>query len=75
MPVCTWCCCKSQKKGKQASNRKFRRKAHVLLHQGKAHLLPFKSFEVMSPWDLGGDGKHFWGFHPEEEWCIKLMRK
>ena len=75
MPVSTWCCCKSQKKGKQASNRKFRRKAHVLLHQGKAHLLPFKSFEVMSPWDLGGDGKHFWGFHLAEEWYAKLMRK
>ena len=37
------------------SSRKFRRKAHVLLHQGKAHLLPVKSFEVMSPWDLGGN--------------------
>ena len=51
MPGSTWCCCKSQKKGKQASSRKFRRKAHVLLHQGKHHLLPLKSFEVMSPRD------------------------
>ncbi len=75
MPVSTWCSCKSQKKGKQASSRKFRRKAHALLHQGKAHLLPLKSFEVMSPWDLGGDGKHFWGFHLDEEWYAKLMRK
>ena len=66
---------KSQKKGKQASSRKFRRKANVLLHQGKEHLLPLKSFEVMSPWDLGGDGKAFFGFHPEEEWFVKLMRK
>ena len=65
MPGSTWCCCKSQKKGKQASSRKFRRKAHVLLRQGKTHLLPLKSFEVMSPWDLGGDGKAFFGFHPE----------
>ena len=75
MPGSTWCCCKSQKKGKQVSSRKFRRKAHALLHQGKAHLLPLKSFEVMSPWDLGGDGKHFWGFHLDEEWYAKLMRK
>ena len=75
MPGSTWCYCKSQKKGKQASSRKFRRKAHVLLHQGKTHLLPLKSFEVMSPWDLGGDGKAFFGFHPEEEWFVKLMRK
>lgn len=29
----------------------------------------------MSPWDLGGDGKAFFGFHPAEEWFIKLMRK
>ena len=74
-PVSTWCCCKSQKKGKQASSRKFRRKAHVLLHQRRDHLLPLKPFEVMSPWDLGGDGKAFFGFHPDEEWFIKLMRK
>ena len=74
MPGSTWCCCKSQKRRKQASSRKFRRKAHVLIHQGD-NLLPFKSYEVMSPWDLGGDGKHFWGFYPEEEWYIKLMMK
>jgi hypothetical protein len=29
----------------------------------------------MSPWDLGGDGKAFFGFHPEEDWYVKLMRK
>jgi hypothetical protein len=29
----------------------------------------------MSPWDLGGDGEAFFGFHPEEEWFVKLMRK
>jgi hypothetical protein len=29
----------------------------------------------MSSWDLGGDGKAFFGFHPEEEWYVKLMRK
>ena len=75
MPGSTWCCCKSQKRGKQASSRKFRRMMRVLLHQGKNHLLPLKSFEVMSPWDLGGDGKAFFGFHPEEEWYVKLMRK
>ena len=64
-----------ERKAGEQPQRKFRRKAHVLLHQGKEHLLPVKSFEVMSPWDLGGDGKHFWGFHPEEERYVKLMRK
>jgi hypothetical protein len=29
----------------------------------------------MRSWDLGGDGKAFFGFHPEEEWFVKLMRK
>jgi len=29
----------------------------------------------MSPWNLGGDGKAFFGFHPEEEWYVKLLRK
>ena len=29
----------------------------------------------MRPWDLGGDGKVFWGFHPDEEWYVKLMSK
>ena len=29
----------------------------------------------MSPWDLDGDGKAFFGFHPYEEWYVKLMRK
>ena len=29
----------------------------------------------MSSWDLGGDGKAFFGFHPEEEWYVKLLRK
>jgi len=29
----------------------------------------------MSPWDLEGDGKAFFGFYPEEEWDVKLMRK
>ena len=26
-------------------------------------------------WDLGGDGKCFWGWAPEEEWFKKEMRK
>jgi hypothetical protein len=29
----------------------------------------------MNPWDLGGDGKAFFGFHPDERWFTKLMRK
>ena len=29
----------------------------------------------METWDLGGDGKCFWGFHPGEDWYAQLMRK
>ncbi len=29
----------------------------------------------MSSWDLGGDGKTFFGFYPNEDWFAKLMRK
>lgn len=75
MPGGTWCCCKSQKKGKQACSRKFRRRTRMLLHQRDELVLPIKSIEVMSPWNLGGDGKGFFGFHPDEDWFIRLMRK
>ena len=31
-------------------------------------------YEITSQWDLGGDGKCFWGWAPEEEWFrISLM--
>ena len=75
MPCGTWYGCKSQKKGKKVSSRKFRRKVHMLLSQGEYQDLPSKPFEIMDPWDLGGDGKTFFGFHPDEEWFVKLMRK
>jgi hypothetical protein len=29
----------------------------------------------MRSWDLGGEGKAIFGFHPDEEWFVKLMRK
>jgi len=37
--------------------------------------LPFLLIQVTNQWDLGGDGKVFWGHSPDEEWYIKLMRK
>ena len=75
MPGCTCGGNISRKKGKQVCNRKFRRKEHVLLHQREEQLLPLKSLEIMDTWDIGGDGKCFFGFYPEEEWYVKLMRK
>ena len=74
-PVSTWCCCKSQKRGKRVCNRKFRRKEHQAVSMGHLECLPYKSIEIMDPWDLGGDGKYYYHAEPTDEWYIKLMRK
>ena len=74
-PVCTWCCCKSQKRGKQISHRKFRRLEQVLVHSEKFDVLPKRQWEIVEQWDLGGDGKQYFGHSPSENWYIKLMRK
>jgi hypothetical protein len=74
-PAGTCCYCKSQKRGKQFSHRKFRRCEHVLMHNQHFENLPIRQYEITSQWDLGGDGKRFWGWAPEEEWFQKEMRK
>ena len=74
-PVCCWVCCKSQKRGKQVCNRKFRRQQRQKMRVGDYQLLPLRTFEVMSPWDLGGDGKAYQHGSPTDEWYIKMMRK
>ena len=74
-PVSTWCCCKSQKQRKQMSHRMFRRREHVMLHSEIFENLPLRQWEIVEQWDLGGDGKTYWGHSPGEEWYIKLMRK
>ena len=74
-PAGTCCCCKSQKRGKQISHRKFRRREHVLMHNQHFEKLPRRQYEITCQWDLGGDGKCFWGWAPEEEWFQKEMRK
>ena len=74
-PVCTNCCCKSQKRGKRISHRKFRRKESILLHTGKYSQLPRKQHELTESWDLGGDGKSYFHGLLNEDWYIRLMRK
>ena len=71
----TWCCCKSQKRGKQTSSRKFRRCEHVAIKLGQYETLPMRQREVMNQWNLGGDGKHYYGYRPDEEWYRKAIRK
>jgi hypothetical protein len=74
-PVSTICCCKSQKQGKQACHRGFRRKERMMILTGRYETLPYRQHEIMNQWDLGGDGKAYWGHFPDREWYIKLMRK
>jgi hypothetical protein len=74
-PVCTWCCCKSQKRGKQICHRKFRRREQTMIRANQFEKLPFRQWEIVAQWDLGGDGKHYCGHVPTVEWYIKLMRK
>lgn len=74
-PAGVICCCKSQKQGKKIASKRFRRHVKILIHRKKYECLPYRSIEIISPWDLGGDGKTFYGYHPECEWYIKIMRK
>lgn len=72
-PAGTWCCCKSQKKGKQFSHRRFRRCERMVLLSGKEVLLPLRQMELTNQYDLGGDGKRY--YHPDDEWFVRVMRK
>ena len=74
-PVSTWCCCKSQKQGKQMSHRKFRRREKTMIHTGQFEKLPCRQWVIVDQWDLGGDGKYYYHADPPDEWYIKLMRK
>ena len=74
-PVTCWVGCKSQKRGKQVCNRKFRRRERISISTNLFERIPHLSIEVMDPWNLGGDGKVYFHAGPSDEWYIKLMRK
>ena len=74
-PVSTWCCCKSQKRGKQICHRKFRRIERTMILHDKWESIPIRQREVIDPWNLGGDGKIYWCLAPINDWRVKLMRK
>lgn len=74
-PVCCWVCCKSQKRGKQFSNRRFRRCEHQRLSKYDIDSLPLRQRDLTEPWDLGGDGKGYHHPEPNEEWFKRMMRK
>ena len=74
-PITYWAGCQSQKRGKQVCNRKFRRRERMAISTSQFEQLPYRTIEVMNPWDLGGDGKAYYHAEPTDEWFIKLMRK
>lgn len=37
--------------------------------------LPHRPMEITSPWDLGGDGKHYWKIPTADNRLKRLMRK
>lgn len=74
-PVTTWVCCKSQKRGKQNSHRKFRRQERMLILSNDFNRIPYRQLEIMNQWDLGGDGKVNWMNSSNEEWIVRVLRK
>ena len=46
----------------------------MLIKSGET-FLPIKQYELTNQWDLGGDGKTYWGKLIGEEWYERLMRK
>jgi hypothetical protein len=58
-PGSTIACCKSQKAGKSAASKRFRRIARQMLQRG-VDVLPTRSRELTNQYDLGGDGKRYW---------------
>ena len=65
----------SRSRKKQIASKRFRRRVRILMRLRKYERLPYRSTELTSPWDLGGDGKCFYGYHPDKEWYAKVMRK
>ena len=57
------------------SHGRFRRRERILMRCEFFDRLPYRQYEITNQWDLGGDGKWFWGFAPGEDWFIKAMRK
>lgn len=67
--------CKSQKRGKQMCNRKFRHRERQNISMGEFEHLPHHQIEVMDQWDLGGDGKFYYHADETDEWYVRMMRK
>ena len=54
---------------------RFCHRERMLIQSENFDSLPHRQYEITNQWDLGGDGKCFWGLAPDEEWFIRFMRK
>ena len=50
----------SEKRDKQISHKMFRRREKVFIGKGKFEQLPLLLRELMNPWCMSKDGKHYW---------------
>ncbi len=67
--------CKSQKWGKMLSHRKFRRRERLMMQVGRYEDVPQWQRELRDSWELGGDGKMYWGTDAEDEEAWRDVRK
>lgn len=70
-PGHTWCG-NSQKRGKQTSNKKFRRREHIQIRKGNFLSLPLRTKELTNPYDLGGDGKGYFFPFRKGRWMLRI---
>ena len=64
----------SQKRGKQACNRKFRRREHLLVTLGRTDEAPRRTWEITPSWNLGCEG-HQWCGDASPELQAQVVRK
>lgn len=72
-PAGGWTTAKSEKYDKMVAHRRFRRREREAIHHGREP--PVSLRQVSNVWDFNKDGKRWFGYHPEEEWWQRFMRK
>jgi hypothetical protein len=53
----------SEKQDKRKANRKFRRREKNMIKKGNYDNLPVNMNEIINVWDMGKDGKAYFGYH------------
>jgi hypothetical protein len=64
---------RSEKHDKRFAHRRFRRHEREAIHHGREP--PVSLRQISDIWNFNKDGKRWFGYHPEEEWWQRLMRK